>query len=365
VAAQDKTEAPTPRRRQRARERGTIARSPMVTSVASVGGAVVLLSIAGGWVWNWLGAAVSRPMPAAPDDPGIAWAMTLVLRVLFGAGVPVLAVGGGAAAGALLLGVAQSGFGLSSVPLQPSVARMNPLNGFTRMFSGRLVVDAGRILLIMGIVLLLLKGAVFELIGRLTAGDAMTAAGVGGTAQAVVSHLIVRVIGFGALVAVLDYGWQRWRTERDLRMTRRELRDEIRETEGDPYWKARRRARARALARTRMMREVPTATVVVTNPTHFAVALRYTPSLAAPVVVAKGQGPVAARIRAIAWRAGVPVHPNPPLAQALYKSVEVGQYIPPRLYTAVAEILAWVYRSAGGPAAGQQATTARPEAAHV
>ncbi|MHB8733294.1 MAG: EscU/YscU/HrcU family type III secretion system export apparatus switch protein [bacterium] len=353
MAAHDKTEAATPRRRQRARERGTIARSPMATSVGSVGGAVLLLAIAGGWIWGWLVDTVTRPVPAVPDDPGIAWAMALLGRVLLAVGVPVLIVAGGAAAGAVMIGIAQNGFNLSAVALQPNAARMNPLSGITRMFSGRLVVDAVRILLTLVIVLLLLKSAVTETIARLVAGAAMTPAGVAGTAHGVASHLVFRLIGFGALVAVADYAWQRWRTERDLRMTRRELRDEIRETEGDPYWKARRRARARALARTRMMREVPTATVVVTNPTHFAVALRYTPALAAPVVVAKGQGPVAARIRAIAWRAGVPIHPNPPLAQALYKSVEVGQHIPPRLYTAVAEILAWVYRNA------------RPEVAHV
>src|SRR5579864_662210 len=129
MAAHDKTEAATPRRRQRARERGTIARSPMATSVGSVGGAVLLLAIAGGWIWGWLVDTVTRPVPAVPDDPGIAWAMALVGRVLLAVGVPVLIVAGGAAAGAVMIGIAQSGFNLSSAALQPNAARMNPLSG--------------------------------------------------------------------------------------------------------------------------------------------------------------------------------------------------------------------------------------------
>ena len=169
--------------------------------------------------------------------------------------------------------------------------------------------------------------------------------------RAVAGPLLARLFAVGAAIMVADYAWQRFRVERELRMTRQEVREDIKETEGDPYWKSRRRARARAIARARMMHAVPTAAVVITNPTEVAVALRYEAGLAAPQVVAKGQGHVAARIRAVAWRAGVPIHPEPPLARALYASVEVGQFIPPRLYRAVAEVLGWIYRTARTEAA--------------
>jgi flagellar biosynthetic protein FlhB len=149
-----------------------------------------------------------------------------------------------------------------------------------------------------------------------------------------------------AVLGGLDYLYQRFEYERALRMTKQEVREELRETEGDPLVRSRQRARARELARRRMLREVARATVVVTNPVHVAVALRYAPREApAPVVVAKGARKVAERIREEAARHRVPVVTNPPLAWALYRGVPLGRMIPPALYHAVAELLAVLYRS--------------------
>jgi flagellar biosynthetic protein FlhB len=353
VAAPDKTEAPTQRRRQRARERGTVARTPVAPAVGAVGGAVLMLDMAGAWAWGWMGHLMRAPMAQAPDAPTLAWGMALARQAVVAAAVPVLVITGGAVAGAVMAGIAQTGVSLTPFVLQPSLGRLNPLAGLGRMFSGRVLMDVVRIGAIVVVIGIMLRAALVSGIADLAAGAAVTPAGVASVLRAVASSLVGRLLALGIAAAAADYVWQRLRTERELRMTRQELRDEIRETEGDPYWRARRRARMRAIARARMMRSVPTATVVVTNPTEVAVALRYEPGLTAPQVVAKGRGQTADRIRAIAWRAGVPIHPNPPLARALYAAAEVGQYIPPRLYRAVAEVLAWVYRS-----------VARPEAAH-
>jgi flagellar biosynthetic protein FlhB len=148
-------------------------------------------------------------------------------------------------------------------------------------------------------------------------------------------------------LAVLDYGLQRWQHERDLRMSKREIREELKRYEGDPRIRERRRVLQRRLALQRMMLGVPEATVVITNPTHFAVAVRYEKPMDAPVVVAKGAEQMALRIRETAMEHGVPIVERQELARALYRSVEVGQAIPSDLYKAVAEILAYVYRLKG------------------
>jgi flagellar biosynthetic protein FlhB len=155
------------------------------------------------------------------------------------------------------------------------------------------------------------------------------------------------------VLAILDYGFQRWVFERDLRMTKSELKEELRRMEGDPRMKERRRKVQQQIAYQRMMRDVPKASVVVTNPTQIAVAIRYDDSeMAAPRVVAKGEGYIAQRIREVAMENGVPVVERRELARALYGAVEIGQEIPPQFYKTVAELLAYVYRLTGSRAPG-------------
>jgi flagellar biosynthetic protein FlhB len=150
-------------------------------------------------------------------------------------------------------------------------------------------------------------------------------------------------------LALADYGFQVWQNERELKMSRQDIKDETKESEGDPHVKARRRSMAGALARRRMMLSVSEADVVVTNPTHVAVALQYDPLVSdAPIVLAMGERKVAERIKARAREAGVPILENKPLARALLASAEVGAPIPVELYRAVAEVLAWVFRQRGG-----------------
>jgi len=166
------------------------------------------------------------------------------------------------------------------------------------------------------------------------------------TGTAIFSISMKILIGY-VVIAVLDYAFQRWDYEQSMMMTRQEVREELKQTEGDPLLRARIRSVQREMARRRMMAEVPKADVVVTNPTEIAVALSYTSNMAAPVVVAKGRNLIAEKIRSLAVEAGVPIVENVALAQALFKAVEIGHTIPAELYTAVAEVLAYVYRLKG------------------
>jgi len=160
-----------------------------------------------------------------------------------------------------------------------------------------------------------------------------------------ISAVWVRVAIAMVVLGILDYGYQKWQWEQDMRMTQQELKEELREFEGDPHVKGRIRKLQRRFATQRMLREVPKADVVVTNPTHYAIALRYAPdSMAAPQVIAKGARLLAEQIREIAARHRVPIVQRPKLARALYRDVEVGQYIPEKLFTAVAEVLSFVYQ---------------------
>jgi flagellar biosynthetic protein FlhB len=157
-------------------------------------------------------------------------------------------------------------------------------------------------------------------------------------------QVIWKVAGAFVVIAAADFMYQRWFYERSLRMSKQDIKEELKQSEGNPHMRARLRQRARALARQRMMAQVPTADVVITNPTHFAVAIKYEAGMEAPTVIAKGERLIAQQIKKIARENNVPMIENKPLAQALFKACQVGKAVPPELYKAVAEVLAFVYR---------------------
>ena len=160
----------------------------------------------------------------------------------------------------------------------------------------------------------------------------------------IIFSLAFQVIGVIFIIAFLDYGYQKWQTTQDLKMTKQEVKDEFKQTEGDPQIKGKIRQKQRQMAMSRMMQEVPKADVIVTNPTHFAVALKYEKGMVAPQVIAKGADFVAQKIKSIGRENDVPLVENRPLARALYASAEVGDFVPRELYQSVAEVLAYVYR---------------------
>ncbi|OUM97977.1 MAG: flagellar biosynthesis protein FlhB [Firmicutes bacterium ZCTH02-B6] len=344
--AQEKTEAPTPRRREQARQRGQVART------GELGTALVLL--AGFGVAALLAGTASRSLLAltrhyleqsAAWQPDAGAIQALFVSLVMQAGLIVGPLMLAAALVGALSQVVQVGFVVSGEPLKPRLDRLNPVQGLQRIFSRRALVDLVRSL------------AKVAVVGWIAYREVRTAlvmlpdllGAPFGEAAALVGQVVLRTglwIGGALLViAAADYLFQRSEHERQLRMSRQELKEELKQTEGDPQLRARIRQRQRQLASRRMMHAVPTADVVVTNPVHLAVALKYDAvSMSAPVVVAKGAGLLARRIKELAEEHGVPVVEDVWLARALYNGVEIGQEIPVELYRAVADVLAFVYR---------------------
>lgn len=352
----EKTEAPSQRRLDEAREAGDVPRSRELTTLVG-------LMVGSGGLW-FLGESLARRLAGimadglrldrkvAFDAPAaLARASTEALEALYALAPLFVAV----LAGAILAPIAIGGWVFTTKSLAPNFERLDPVAGLGRMFSLRGVIDllkaTGKAILIGSV------GAWVIWSSR----DAVVALSHESVPQAfghaghLVGHAFLMLTLAFSLLAVIDVPLQLWDYNRRHRMSRAELRQEARESEGDPQIKARIRAQQREMARRRMMAEVPKADVVVTNPTHFAVALKYKDGeMRAPVVVAKGRDLVAMRIRELGNRHGVPVLEAPPLARALYRHAELGDEIPRVLYAAVAEVLAYVFqlrnwRSGAGP----------------
>jgi flagellar biosynthesis protein FlhB len=344
MADHNKTEQPTPHRRDKARKQGQVARSRDLSSALALAGAGLALYWQGGDIMaRWggflrrsLSLAVSQPITL--DTPLLWWSSVEVLRGI----TPVLLAGAMLATAA---GVAQGGMVFAGDALVPKLERLSPANKLKQMFS---------LTSLSGLLKSLLPFAAILAVGvqalQTHWGEMVRA-----------SYLSLHAFGSLVLSTVLEVGWKsalillawsgvdyllNWqKMEGDLRMSRQEVREDIKETEGSPETKGRIRKIQRSLRRRQALRATETATVVVTNPTHYAVALRYELEMEAPVVVAKGRNLLAQRIKEVARWQGIPIMENPPLAQALYRAVEVGQSIPAKLYTAVAEILVLVFRA--------------------
>lgn len=340
-----KTEQPTPRRRAEARRRGQIPFSAeLVGSLVLVAG-VLGLRYVGGDVWDTLITMFRHDIRrAAHDDFDTASASTLLIRNSLKLLAALLPLFGILLAVGVVASVAQVGFQLNTERLELNFDKLNPATGWKKLFSVAALV---RGLLTLLKVIALAYVAYLVLGGRMGVITSLSRDRISGAAPAawaLVLRLALYLTVAVALVAIMDYLYQRRRFEISLRMTKEEVKREMKQEDGDPQVKARFRQIGRDRLRRKMLREVPKATVVVTNPTHYAVALRYDPERdAAPVVVAKGAGVFAKRIASLARESGVPVLERPPLARTLY-AIREGQAIPGVLFRAVAEILAVVMR---------------------
>ncbi|RQZ60292.1 flagellar biosynthesis protein FlhB [Burkholderia sp. Bp9004] len=351
----DRTEAATPRRREKAREEGQVARSRELASFALLAagfyGAWLLAGPSGAHLQTMLRGAFAFDRATAFDTHRMLSAAGSASVEGLAALLPILALTGLAA---LLAPMALGGWLISQKTFELKFDRLNPIAGLGRMFSIQGPIQLGmslaKTLVVGGIGGIAIWRSKDELLGLATQPL--------GSALADALHLVAVCCGTTVagmlVVAALDVPYQLWQYNKKLRMTKEEVKREHRENEGDPHVKGRIRQQQRAIARRRMMAAVPKADVVVTNPTHFAVALQYTDGeMRAPKVVAKGVNLVAARIRELAAEHNVPLLEAPPLARALYHNVELEREIPGSLYSAVAEVLAWVYqlrrfRSEGG-----------------
>ena len=364
----EKTEQPTPRKLEEAQKRGQVARSVEVQTAFGLLAVICALSFTGRELWRNLGNALIAVLGHLHDTPlssselqGYAFRGALVF-LQCAAPVVLAAMFGG-----LLAGGIQNRFSTSSEALGFHWERLDISEGFKRVFSGRSAVPALVALFKFLFVFTLTYSAVKEVMQDPVFTSSVSLPQFVEFLARSCLKIAVRLLVAMGVIAAADYGYQFWRTQRDLMMTRDELKDEMKSTEGNPQVKAGRR-RLRLFSKRRMLADVPKADVVVTNPTHIAVALRYDrKTMQAPRIVAKGVRKNAAQIRELARAHGVPVVENKPLARLMYKYGKVGREIPAQLYAAVAEVLAYVYRSNPyryyAEACKTAATTAVPGAA--
>jgi flagellar biosynthetic protein FlhB len=347
------TEEATPKKKKDARRDGRIPKSSEVVAWSIVLAFTMMIP----WVWQ----VISRQVITSLSDIAFvasertdASALQALSRALQSTLICVVAIGGALAMVALTTTAAQVGFVLTGKPLKPSFKRLNPMSNVKNILGPRGLWETLKQVIRAVVMIFLAYGAIRGLV------DAMVMR-AGQNLHSSLSYVAKEIISFiriAALVsfvlAIADYGVQRVILRRELRMTRQEIREEYRQSEGDPMIKQRIRALQREKARRTMLQEVATSTVVITNPTHYSVALRYQSGFSAPIVTAIGTDRLAAQIKARAIAAGVPIVEAPPLARALHRACQPGDSIPMSLFEAVAQVLAALARvrtSLGGPLA--------------
>ena len=344
-----KTEQPTAKRLREARERGEIPLSRELNHWFIIGGGcLILLAFAPGMAASLLDilqSFIARPDEVSSDTGSIGGIFGETMRrAAMAIFLPLLVLLVSAVAGPLI----QTGFLISTEPIMPHLSKINPLEGFKRMFSSRTVVEFLKSLTKLSVI----AAVAYTLLAPIMPDLGHFVPLAPGATLEEFRHLLLRLT-FGIFLTVtfimlFDVIYQRLAFTAKLRMTRQEVKEENKENEGDPAIKQRIRQLRMQRARRRMMANVPKADVVVTNPTHFAVALQYDPeTMVAPIVLAKGQDLIALKIREIATANRVAIVENPPLARVLHASVEVDQEVPPEHYKAVAEVISYVFRLRG------------------
>ncbi len=349
-AGQEKTEKATGKKLSEARKKGQVAQSKEISSVMIMMTALGIFYFGGSWMfWHLSGLITgvyqnigSLRLTTISDASAFSLEIgyqlaTVLLPVL----IPIAIAG-------LIANILQVGFQMNTEAMKPKFSKLNPISGMKRFVSLKSLVETGKsilkIIFIGGIAYLLVKSDIqeFPILIQQEVGQILV----------FIARVSLKVLFFVCLamivLAVIDYIYQRWQHAQDLKMTKQEVKDEQKQTYGDPKVKARIRSVQLEMARRRMMEAVPEADVVITNPTHLAIALKFDArEMMAPRVLAKGAGHIAQRIREIAIEHQIPIVEEKPLARALFKMVEIGEYIPAELYRAVAEVLAYIYRLKG------------------
>lgn len=353
---QEKTEPATPKRRDEARREGRIPKSQELSGATLLlGGTASLAMIGGAALARHSSLLMQRDFTAMSSAPlSMTNAMTMMQHMALSTLTAMAPFLVGVAGITLLVNMVQARGVVAVEGLQPKFERVSPIAGAKRLFSLDALFNVFKalvkVLVIGWVAWLVLKRAWPEVLS--TSGAQVPQ--ILGLTRGLAVRMALLVGLVYLIVAAIDYGWQVWQYEKSLRMTKQELVQEHKESEGDPHVKGRIRQMQRSMARKRMMSSVATADVVVTNPTHIAVALKYDPLVAsAPIVVAMGERLIAQKIKEIAYKAGVPVMENKPLARALFAGAQVGQPVPPALYVAVAEVIAFVFGRRNRPLPGR------------
>ncbi|MCL2002674.1 MAG: flagellar biosynthesis protein FlhB [Oscillospiraceae bacterium] len=360
----EKTEKATPKKRRDARKKGQVLKSAEVNTAALTTCMFIVLFAAGGHMVNGMIALMQyfigsiSATQTLPEQADIAASLFKAIYEFLWILFPVMAV---ALVVGILVNVAQVGFLITGETVKPKLSKINPLQGFKRIFSMRSVVEMLKSILKIGLMTLIVyqeymkNFGVFPGLLELELGRAAGVIVDMSVAIAVKAAVVLMGIGLA------DYLYQWWEYERNLKMSKEEIKQEVKQMEGDPLIRSKRKEKQRQMSMMRMMRAVPQADVVITNPTHYAVAVRYDEKEDdAPVVLAKGKDLVALRIRQIAEEHRVEIVENKPVAQALYMSCEVNQRVPYDMFAAVAEIFAYVYKKRHPSSPRRPVTRPRP-----
>ncbi len=343
----EKTEKATPKKRRDARKKGQVFQSREISSALVLLIIFIVLRMTGSHIFGQVAQFTVKVFTEYPDIREM-YMRDIIVRiftdgviVFFSAVGPVLLV---ALLAGLVINYAQVGFLFTLEPLKPQLSRINPISGFKRMFSMRGLVEMIKAVLkvtvICYVTYMYLNGKLHTILSLMDMDVIQIASFIGLTCLDVAIRICVILI----ILGVFDFGYQWWEYEKNMKMTKQEVKEEYKQIEGNPEIKSKIRQKQRQMSMRRMMQEIPKADVIITNPTHFACALKYdAQEAAAPVLLAKGQDYIAIRIKEIAREAKVEIVENKPLARAIYNTVEIGQAIPQELYQAVAEVLAFVY----------------------
>jgi flagellar biosynthesis protein FlhB len=346
----DKTEAPTARRRQEARDQGQIARSPDLTAALLLLTTLLVLNATSTRIIGTLKRFVGRMLSAASladfNPTTAAQDLGEGIRQIGFALAPLLVA---VVITAIVANILQVGLVFNPARLAPNFAALNPTRGAAKIFSRnfkpmQILLNITKLVVLAMVAYSALHGRIAQIISAQQLSFLQVFLLGASTIYSIALRLAIALL----IIALIEYIYQRWKLEQELKMTKQEVKEEMRRMDGDPKVKQRRRQLALQRHQQKLKRDVPKADVVVTNPTHYAVALQYnSATMHAPRMLAKGQDFLALRIREIAIEHGVPIIERKPLARALYQTVEVGQDIPEELYGAVAEILAYVYELNG------------------
>lgn len=343
----NRTEQPTRRRLEKAREKGQVARSKEVPSAAVLLGGILILAYLGQSMLRTLQLELRHMLDfRLPPDITISYLSTIFKGVAERIGIVLLPVLLGIMVCSVAANVMQGGLVFTTKSLGLHFERLSPKNGIGKVFSKNGIVELAKSLILFTAVSFISYQVISKYLPLYPRMVLMDIRKLFHWTTFISYEIFIRVAVLLIVIAIADYYFQKYRFTEQLKMTKQEVKDEYKETEGDPVTKSRIRRIQREMARRRMMADVPKADVIITNPTHYSIALSYKmDSMEAPKVLAKGVGFLALKIRELAQEHGIPLVENKPLAQTLYKSVDVGEYIPASLYRAVAEILAYVYKA--------------------
>ncbi len=345
MPGQEKTEKPTPRRRREARKKGQVAKSQELNNVVIILAATLFFLFLGTVFFKGLfqimKAVFSGLYTIDVSANSFFSYFSKGVGVIFKLMMPMIVI---LMVAGILVGVSQTGLMFSFESISPKFDRINPIKGAQKLFSKRGVMEVAKALFKVGGISYIIFSSIRLNVSIFSNYTYMDIGEIVSSFVKILFGTMFKIIGFLFIIAILDYAFQKYEFEKSIMMTKQEVKDEYKQTEGDPQVKSRIRSMQRQMARQRMMQEVPKAKVVITNPVHLAVALKYESGMRAPEVVAKGARLIAEKIKEIARENHIPIMENPPLARELYEKVEIGEEIPKELYRAVAEVLAYIYK---------------------